>query len=215
MVLDHQKLEGFNIFMKNVKEKKERALGVRLFLKAERSNSPKAAIVRRPYRPGQHGQKRHNVSDYGKQLNEKQKIQITYGLTNRQMASLFKKYKEKQKIIIELEHRLDRVVYLLGFAGSVRVARQFISHGHITVGGRKVTVPSFHVKVGDVISIREESRKKKLFEELRETLKKYTPPSWLKITSIEEFKGECVGLYSSEEVAFPFDINLVGEFYSR
>jgi len=201
--------------MRSVKEKKERALGARLSLKPERSFSPKAAIIRRPYRPGPHGQKRHNVSDYGKQLNEKQKIQFTYGLTNKQLSTLFSKNKNKKKVLQALEHRLDRVVNLLGFAGSIRVARQLVSHGHITVNGRKVTIPSFRVKVKDVIGIREESKKLKLFEELREKLKKHNTPEWLTLVSPDEFKGQCVKEFDPEETQLSFDVNLVGEFYSR
>ncbi len=201
--------------MKHVKEKKERALGTRLFLKAERSQSPKAAIVRRPYRPGPHGQKRHTVTEYGRQLNEKQKIQITYGLRNRQMANLFKHNKDKKKIVRALEHRLDRVVNLLGFAGSIRVARQFVSHGHITVNGRKVTIPSFRVKVKDVIAVREASRRLKMFEELGGILKKHNMPPWLTLLSAEEFKGQCVKEFDPEGSPLSFDVNLVGEFYSR
>lgn len=201
--------------MRPVKEKKERALGTRLFLKPERSASPKAAIVRRPYRPGPHGQKRHTVSDYGKQLLEKQKIQFTYGLTNRQLGNLFAKNKDKKKVMRVLEHRLDRVVNLIGFAGSIRVARQLVSHGHITVNGRKVTIPSFRVRVKDVVAVRDESRRLKAFEELGAKLKKYNPPEWLTLTSPEEFKGQCIKEFDPEETQFPFDINLVGEFYSR
>lgn len=201
--------------MKKIKEKKERALGVRLFLKPERSLSPKAAIVRRPYRPGQHGQRRHTVSEFGKQLNEKQKVQIIYGLTNRQLASLFKKYKDRVKVLSILEHRLDHVVMMLGIAGATRVARQMVSHGHITVNGRKVTIPSFHVKVKDVIALREESRKLKLFTELPAKLKKYTPPTWLSLLSAEECKGQCVSAFDAGDVQGPFDLSVVGDFYSR
>ncbi len=201
--------------MKRIKEKKERALGTKLFLKAERCNSPKCAIVRRPTRPGPHGQKRRKApSEFGKQLQEKQRIQLMYGLTNRQMTNLFKN-DDKESIMNALEHRLDRVVFLLGIAGSPRVARQYVSHGHITVNGRKVTVPSFWVKVGDVISVRGESRKTKVFEELSMNLKKHTPPSWLKITDAEAGTGTCVKEFSSQETQFPFDINLVGEFFAR
>jgi small subunit ribosomal protein S4 len=201
--------------MKRLKEKKERALGVRLFLKPERSASPKAAIIRRPYRPGQHGQRRHTVSEFGKQLNEKQKVQIIYGLNNRQLSTLFNKYKDRTKVLSVLEHRLDHVVMLLGIAGSARVARQFVSHGHITVNGRKVTVPSFRVKVKDVVALREESRKLKLFAELPAKLKKYTPPTWLSLTSAEECKGQCVKPFDISEAQIPFDLSVVGEFYSR
>ena len=201
--------------MKSVKEKKERSLGTRLFLKADRCNSPKCVMVRRPYRPGPHGQKRRRPgSDFSKQLQEKQRIRFMYGLTNQQMTNLFKK-KEKEKIMIALEHRLDRVVFLLGIAGSPRIARQLVSHGHITVNDRKVTIPSFRVKVGDVVSVRPESRKLKIFEDLTQHLKKHTPPSWLKITSVEDAKGQCVKEFSSRDAQFPFDITLVGEFFAR
>lgn len=201
--------------MKRIKEKKERSLGTKLFLKADRCNSPKCVMVRRPFRPGPHGQKRRRaLSEFGKQLQEKQRIQIMYGLTNKQMTNLFQS-KEKEQIMNMLEHRLDRVVFLLGIAGSPRIARQYVSHGHIVVNGRKVTVPSFRVKIGDVVSVRPESKKSKMFEELSTNLKKHTPPSWLKVISADEAKGECVKEFSSQDTQFPFDINLVGEFYAR
>jgi small subunit ribosomal protein S4 len=184
-------------------------------LKPERSASPKAAIVRRPYRPGQHGQRRHTVSDFGKQLNEKQKMLVIYGVTNKYLAKLFSVNPDKTKALAVLEHRLDHVVFLLGLAGSVRVARQTVSHGHITVNGRKVTIPSFHVKVGDVVAVRPESRKLKLFAELSDRLMKQATPAWLKITSAEEGKGECIKAFDVAEAQFPFDLKLVGEFYSR
>ena len=194
------------------KEKRERALGTKLFLKADRCNGSKCVMIRRPYRPGQHGQKNHKVSEYGLQLQEKQKIQIVYGLNNRQLGVLFKKPKDKIKVI--LEQRLDRVVFLLGFAGSPRVARQFVGHGHILVNGRKVTIPSFNVRVGDIIAIRPESKKSKLFEELAVKLKQFTPPKWLELKA-NELTGKCLAKPSFEDYPFPFDINLVGQFYSK
>ncbi len=200
--------------MRRITEKKERALGVKLFLKPERCNSPKCVMIRRPYRPGVHGLKRRRgqVSDYGRQLKEKQKIQITYGLTNRQMSNLFQEPLER--ILLTLEQRLDRVVFLLGLAPSPRVARQFVSHGHIHVNGRKVTIPSYHVRVGDVIAIRPESRGAKLFEGLAEKLKTHEPPAWLALEK-SEFAGKCVGNPKVEEINLTFDANLVGQFYSR
>lgn len=193
-------------------EKKERALGTKLFLKAERCNSPKCVTIRRPYRPGVHGQKRHSISEYGRQLHEKQKIQITYGLNNRQMRGLFKNHREK--IIALLETRLDRVVYLLGLAASPRIARQLVSHGHIVVNGRKVTIPSYHVKIGDVIGIRSESRLIKIFEDLRTKLKQYEPPVWL-VLDKEKLEGKCLAGPDASNTNFPFDSNLVVQFYSR
>ncbi len=198
---------------RQIKEKVERSLGTPLFLKARRSNSPKSALLKKPYGPGQHGQKRkRGISEYAKQLKEKQKIQISFGLTNNQMRSIFKESKEK--IIDTLLGRLDYVTFLSGYAESPRIARQMVSHGHITVNGKKMTISSYHVKVGDVISVREESRSSKLFLELGERLKKSTAPSWLKVDS-ERLRVECAGIPSSEDRQFPFDLALVGQFYSR
>ncbi len=199
--------------MKSIKEKKERALGVKLFIKADRCNSPKCVTVRRPYRPGVHGQaRRRQPSEYGRELHEKQKLQLIYGLNNRQMMNLFGA-KSPDEILKHLEKRLDRVVFLLGFAKSPRIARQLVSHGHILVGGRKVTIPSYYVKVGEKIEIRPESRGSKMFEDIQARLKQYAPPAWLKLDA-PNLKGECV----EEPVimgSLPFDINLVGEFYAR
>ena len=199
--------------MRSIKEKKERSLGTKLFLKGDRCNSPKCVSVRRPQRPGQHGAKRQrNISDFGKQLQEKQKIQFYFGLSNHQMERLFGGPREK--IETNLRQRLDFVTYLLGFAKSPRIARQMVSHGHILVNGRKVTIASFHVSEGDVVEIRPESRGSKLFEGIKERLKEVDIPKWLKIDA-ENLKGECVASSNSDESRFPFDINLVGQFYSR
>ncbi|OGG42575.1 hypothetical protein A3I34_02045 [Candidatus Jorgensenbacteria bacterium RIFCSPLOWO2_02_FULL_45_12] len=202
--------------MEKIKEKKERSLGANLFVKATRCNSPKCAFARRPSRPGPHGQKRRRpVSEFGRQMQEKQKLRFTYGLTDKQLMNLFGKNKNKVEIMKTLEHRLDRVVFLLGFALSPRVARQYVSHGHILVDGRKVTVSSFRVRVKNEVSIRPESLKLKIFEDIRERLKSVSPPPWLKIRNIEEPMGECVGEFSPEGSQFSFDVNLVGEFYAR
>ncbi|MEK7542823.1 MAG: 30S ribosomal protein S4 [Patescibacteria group bacterium] len=196
-----------------VKEKKERALGVKLFLKAERSYSPKSAMVRRPNKPGQHGGKRSRPpTEFGRQLQEKQKIQISFGLNNRQTRMIFKK--PKNKIVEILYQRLDYVTFLLGFAKSPRIARQMVSHGHITVNGRKMTISSYHVKVHDIVAVRPESKNSKLFEDTAERLKQYNPPEWLRL-SADELKGECVAKSNEGNAQFPFDIALVGEFYSR
>lgn len=201
--------------MRSIKEKKERALGTKLFIKAERCSSPKCATVRKPYKPGMHGpkQRRFTVSEYGRQLQEKQKIQITYGLNNRQMVTLFKK-QSKEKILHTLEKRLDKVVFLLGLAKSPRIARQLVSHGHILVNKRKITVPSYTVKIGDSIGIRPESQKLKIFENIGEPLKKHDPPEWLKLDA-GNLQGECTGEPQVDTSSLPFDINLVGEYYSR
>ncbi len=199
--------------MESIKEKKERSLGVKLFIKADRCNSPKCVTVRRPYRPGVHGQaRRRQPSEYGRELREKQKLQLIYGLNNRQMTNLFDG-RAPAEIMKRLECRLDRVVFLLGLAKSPRIGRQLVSHGHVIVNGRKVTIPSFYVRVGDKIEVRPESRPSKLFEDIQLHLKQYTPPSWLKLDA-PNLKGECVG---EPEMggSLPFDINLVGQFYAR
>ncbi len=199
--------------MQSIKEKKERSLGVKLFIKADRCNSPKCVTVRRPYKPGVHGQdRRRQPSEYGRELREKQKLQIIYGLNNRQMTNLFDG-KSPAEIMKRLECRLDRVVFLLGLAKSPRIGRQLVSHGHILVDGRKVTIPSYYVKVGDKIEIRPESRASKLFEDIQMRLKQYAPPAWLKLDAAN-LKGECVG-EPVIEGSLPFDINLVGQFYAR
>ncbi|MEX0690125.1 MAG: 30S ribosomal protein S4 [Candidatus Paceibacterota bacterium] len=200
---------------RKIKEKKERALGTKLFLKPERCSSHKCVMIRRPYKPGQHGQKRgKRPSEYARQLQEKQKIQIVYGLTNRQMENIFRKYSGKpDQIVRALEERLDRVVFLLGLGPSPRVSRQLVSHGHIEVNGRKMNIPSYKVKEGDVISVRERSKKLDPFKDLSQILDKHQTPEWLNIKE-GELKGECVG-QPKEEAIEPFDINLVGEFYNR
>lgn len=199
--------------MKSIKEKKERSLGTKLFLKAERCNSPKCVMVRRPHRPGVHGSRPRPLSEYGKQLNEKQKVQLTYGLNNKQMANLFQKL-NKDKVMSILEKRLDRVVFLLGLAKSSRVSRQIVSHGHILVNGVRVMAPSYSVKQNDVIEVRPESKKSKIFEEIRDYLKKYNPPDWLEINK-EELKGKCALNPTADVYTTPFNMDLVQEFYSR
>ncbi|OGG40087.1 hypothetical protein A3A21_01595 [Candidatus Jorgensenbacteria bacterium RIFCSPLOWO2_01_FULL_45_25b] len=199
--------------MRNVKEKKERALGTKLFLKADRCNSPKCAMIRRPHAPGVHGAKRKKqLSEFGRQFQEKQKLQITYGLTNRQMTNIFKS-NEREEIMEALEKRLDRVVFLFGFAKSTRVARQLVSHGHITVNKKKVTVSSYITSIGNKVGIREESRKLKMFEDIETYLKQYTEPKWLRRTSNHE--GEIVAKPEIDKASSPFDVSLVGEFYAR
>ena len=200
-----------------LKEKKERALGTKLFLKAERCSSPKCALTRRPYRPGMHGKSRKVLSEYGRQLLEKQKIKISYGLNEKQIRTIFQKALKKPAaikdfIIQELETRLDNVVFKLGLAPSRRVARQIVSHGHILVNGRKVLVPSFKVGIGNLISIRPQSKNLSNFKDLPNTLKNYQPPAWLTLDK-EKIEGKV--LVFPQEVDGIFDISLVIDYYSR
>jgi len=201
--------------MKRPTEKKERALGTKLFLKATRCFSPKCAMIRRPSKPGIHGGKkgrRKTTSEFSRQLQEKQKIQITYGLNNRRMKQLFRGKKETEEILDSLERRLDNIVFRLGLAESRIVARQLISHGHFLVNGRKVTIPSFRTEKGQKISVSPRSRQLKVFGHLDLKLKKFEPPKWLKLDK-EKLIGELAD--KPQEINLPFDLNLVAEYYSR
>ena len=129
------------------------------------------------------------------------------------MLKMFRNY-SKEEILNKLESRLDHVVFLLGFAKSPRIARQLVSHGHIHVNGRKVTIPSYYVRMKDIVAVRLESRPAKIFEDIQLRLKQYTPPEWLKLKA-EELKGECVAKPPAVGAQLPFDINVVGQFYSR
>lgn len=194
------------------KEKRERALGAKLFLKGDRCNSPKCATVRRPDRPGVHKDARRQLSEYGRQLQEKQRIQVYFGLTNGQMEKLF--VGSPVEVANALESRLDHVVFLLGFAKSPRIGRQLVSHGHIVVNGRRVTASSYQVKTGDMVGIRPESQGSRMFEGLSERLKEYTCPGWLTMNS-EKREGKCVKRPSEDDHTFPFEISLASQFYAR
>jgi small subunit ribosomal protein S4 len=143
--------------------KGERRFGVSLNLKGERRLAGKSALEKRPYGPGQHGQRRKKVSEYGLQLNEKQKAKFMYGISEKQFRSLFKEANRQEgntgeNLIALLETRLDNVVYRMGFATTRRFSRQLVTHGHILVDGKKVDIPSFRVKPGQKIEIREKSK---------------------------------------------------------
>ncbi|MEK7593294.1 MAG: 30S ribosomal protein S4 [Patescibacteria group bacterium] len=199
------------------KEKKERALGIKLQLKAERCAGPKCAMTRRPYRPGMHGGKRkRSVSEYGQQLIEKQKVKIIYGLREAQLRRLFRGNLKTgsigRNIMTILERRLDNVVFRLGLAPSRIVARQYVNHGHFTVNGKKVTVPSFLAKTNDIISIKPNSKELLIFKNLPNTIKNYNPPEWLEIDK-DKLEGKIKSLPQGAEM--PFDINLVVDYYSR
>jgi len=203
--------------MQRIKEKKERALGVKLSIKAGRCNSPKCATVRRPYRPGAHGKAFQRAgSEYKVQLQEKQKIRFSYGLNDRQLETMFQKTSSggnvAETVVRKLESRLDNVIYRLGLAESRSIARQLINHGHITVNGRKVSIPSYAVRPGDKIGIRPESKEHPYFRELGERLKNYVTPTWLTIDP-EKFEGEMIA--KPKDVEMPFDINAVVDYYSR
>ena len=204
--------------MQRSREKKERALGMKLFLKGDRCSSPKCAMVRRPTRPGMHGGKRRRaISEYGEQLLEKQRIKVSYGLREAQLAKIVKSSFKKtgaitETIISYLECQLSNVVFRLGLANSRVIARQLISHGHFLVNGKKVMASSYLVKVGDVISIKPSSQNLLIFKDLSTKLKKYDTPEWLFLDK-EKMEGKVISL--PRDVEIPFDINLLVDYYSK
>lgn len=206
-----------------------RRAGQKLFLKGERCFSPKCAIVRRNYPPGAHGQSkkgRRVVSEFGKELMEKRKIQKSYHLSEHQFSNYIKKgialSREGmlQKMTLgdfvaqKLESRLDSIVFRSGFCISRSVARHLVTHGHFTVNGRRVEVPSLEVSIGDEIAIRPESANFAPFKDLATRLKNFTPPSWISLDK-EKLVGKVVSFPGLEEAALPGDINMVIGFYTR
>ncbi len=164
---------------------------------------------------------RRPLSEYGKMLREKQALKELYGLREKQFKRYVKEALAKrgkvdvaEYLIQRLEKRLDNVVYRLGFAKTRKQARQFVSHGHFLVSGRKVRIPSFQVSKGDTIEIRPGSKDKGPFKDLREVLKEHHPPSWLKL-DLENLKGEVIGEPSLAEANIPLQLSLVFEFYAR
>ncbi len=204
--------------MFDTKEKRERAVGTRLFLKPFRSATPKSAMVRRPYRPGAHGKERRRVgSEYSRQLLEKQKIKYTYGLRDAQMRRLFTLAAKSPQTTGDLfmsllERRLDNVVFRAGLAPSRSIARQLVNHGHIQVNGKRVKAPSFQVKVGEVITVREQSKRIAPFKDISEKLKKFESPSWLVVDGVN-ISAEVKALPRDFEV--PFDTSLIIDYYSK
>jgi len=193
--------------------------GVKLYLKGDRCYSDKCAIVRRAYAPGQHGQSRKKSSEYGIQLREKQKARRIYGVLENQFRNYFEKAERQKGVTGEnllrlLELRLDNVVYRLGFANSRVEARQLVRHGHFTVNGRRVNIPSFMVRVGDQIAISEGSRKSPKFEEISELAAHKTTPAWLEMDK-DALVGKVVALPQREDIDVPIQEHLIVELYSR
>ncbi len=205
--------------IRGAKEKKERALGEHLHLKGYRCQTPKCALVRRPFKPGPHGQKRgrRTVSDFGKQLKEKQKFKLSYGIDESNLRKLLGEAVRSQtstveKLIELVERRLDNVLYRLGFAASRSQGRQLIIHGHVFVNKKRVRSPGFSVKVKDVISVREESREKATFKNLKESLQNYQQPAWL---VLDKAKLEGTVLDLPREAELPVEINLLVESFNK
>lgn len=191
---------------------------MKLFLKGERCNSPKCAMVRRPTRPGVHGGKRRRTgSEYSQQLLEKQRIRVSYGLREAQMRKIVKEALMKTGSVGEvfvnyLERQLSNAVFRLGLASSRIIAKQLVNHGHFLVNGKKVTSSSYSVRIGDVISIKPSSKNLLIFRDLSNKLKKYDLPDWLSLDK-EKLEGTVKSLPGNVEI--PFDINLVVDYYSK
>lgn len=197
--------------------------GEKLYLKGERCFTPKCAIERRNYPPGQHGRelqfRRSRPSDYGLQLREKQKLRRIYGVLERQFRRYFEIAQKARGmtgalLLILLERRLDNVVYRLGFASSRAQARQLVRHGHFEVNGRKVDIPSYLVKPGDVIRVRDASRDNGYFKNIAERLESHRPPPWLQLNP-QEMSGQVLRLPVREEIDTRVQEHLIVEFYSR
>jgi len=209
--------------MENSKCKICRRLGVKLFLKGERCLTPKCPMVKRPYPPGQKRKRRKvGLSEYGKELREKQKLKNWYNLGERQFKNYVKKVLAKKKkmedptasLIKILETRLDNVIFRLGWASSRRQARQLVSYGHFLVNRKSIDTPSYQAKSGDIISIKPQKMKKAVFQNLQNLLKKYKTPSWLGL-NIEKLEGKVTGEPTLEEAAPPVEVSAIFEYYSR
>ena len=193
--------------------------GSELFLKGERCYTDKCAIKRRSYPPGQHGQGRIKVSDYGVQLREKQKVRRIYGILENQFRGYFKmadrmKGVTGENLLFILERRLDNVAYRFGFATSRDEARQLVRHGHFTLNGRKVNIPSIQVKAGDVLQLREKSRKVAAISESLEGVVRRGIPQWLELEK-DAFKGVVKALPVREDITMPIQEQLIVELYSK
>ena len=191
--------------------------GQKLFLKGERCYGGKCALEKRNYAPGQHGQARKKMSDYGIQFREKQKAKRFYGMQETQFRNLYEKAAKKagktgENLLILLETRLDNVVFRLGFASSRKEARQLVTHGHFTVNGKKADIPSMELKAGDVIRVKEKSQSSPKFKEVKEM--SITVPSWMSV-EVEKLEGKVVTVPTRADIDTPVAEHLIVELYSK
>mgnify|MGYP001824751273 CR=1 FL=1 len=193
---------------------------LKLFLKGDRCYSDKCAFDRRGYAPGEHGQRRRGkTSDYGIQLREKQKVKRMYGLSEKQFHLFFQRA-ERQKgitgtnLLAALERRIDNVVYRLGFVDSRTQGRHFVRHNHFLVNGKKVNIPSYLLKVGDVIEIREKSKKVQAINDSLDAVVRRGVPQWLELEK-ENLKGSVKTLPVREDITMPIQEQLIVELYSK
>ncbi len=200
-------------------EKIERRLGVSLALKGERRLAGKSALDKRPYPPGQHGQRRTKVSEYGTQLREKQKAKFMYGVSEKQFRRLFSDANRMEgntgaNLITLLERRLDNAVYRMGFATTRSFARQLVTHGHILVDGKKVDIPSYRVKPGQKIEVKEKSKNNPQIVRAGELTAQTGIVPWVDV-DVEKKFGIFTRLPEREEVVIPVEERLIVELYSK
>jgi len=193
--------------------------GIKLFFKAERCYTDKCSYERRSYSPGQHGQSRSKISEYALQLREKQKVKRMYGLMEKQFRNTFFKADKARgvtgdNLITMLERRLDNVVYRLGFGGSRSQARLMVTHGYITVSGRRVDIPSYAVKADEVVEVKEKKRKDPFIAENLKTAERRGIPEWLALNK-EALKGTVTRLPRRDDVVMPIQDQLIVELYSK
>lgn len=194
--------------------------GMKLFLKGTRCMSDKCAIERRSYAPGEHGKSRRaKETNYGTQLREKQKARRIYGVLERQFRNYFYKAAASKGVTGEtllqfLETRLDNVVFRLGFAPNRASARQLVSHGHLSVNGKPVDIPSYLVKAGDEVSLREKSRKLVVVQNALEGRKGQSVPEWLDL-SVEKMSGRVLNIPTRASIPVPVNEQLIVELYSK
>jgi small subunit ribosomal protein S4 len=190
-----------------------------LYLKGDRCYTDKCAIQRRNYPPGQHGQGRGKISDYGLQLREKQKVKRMYGILEKQFRGYFERAERLRgvtgtNLLVLLERRLDNVVYRLGFANSRAQARQLVLHNHVLVDGRRVNIPSYLVKVGQTVQVTEKSRTSALVRDALEAAARRGCPPWLELEK-EEAKGRVSMFPTREDITMPIQEHLIVELYSK
>jgi len=200
-----------------------RRVGQKLFLKGAKCFSPHCPFLKKPYPPGPQGKRRKGEpSEYKKELIEKQKLREWYNLSEKQFKNYVEEILAKRgkiedaglALVQKLEKRLDNVVYKLGFASSRREARQLVSHGHFLVNQKPVNIPSFQVKKGDVISVKEKDIKKPYFKKIAILIKEIEPPPWLKLDK-QKLEGKVVGEPTLETAQVPVEISSVFEFYAK
>jgi small subunit ribosomal protein S4 len=193
--------------------------GTKLYLKGDRCYTDKCAIARRAYAPGQHGQSKKKMSGYGVQLREKQKVRRIYGILEKQFRAYFVEAERQKGVTGEnllrlLELRLDNVAYRMGFGESRNEARQLVRHGHFTVNGKKVNIPSYQVGLNDLVAVKADSKSTDKFKELAENAAGKTAPQWLSVNA-EMMEARVVALPVREDIELPIEEHLIVELYSR